>query len=111
MPGSVMNETNLSQCPSPAELRAFAVGDLGEGDIDRIADHVVGCEPCDRALRSLDGMTDGLLRFPTANFVAPAMCPTPGRTPGRRILRPPPVITRRSSQRQKSATNVRTLIG
>src|SRR5258708_39859194 len=49
-------------CPSPGELRAFAVGDLGDADIDRIAGHVLACEPCDRALRSLDGVTDGLLR-------------------------------------------------
>jgi tRNA A-37 threonylcarbamoyl transferase component Bud32 len=58
-----MNETtNPLPCPSPAELRAFAVGDLGDADIDRIAGHVLECDPCDRALRSLDGMTDGLLR-------------------------------------------------
>src|SRR5436309_16117122 len=58
-----MNETaNPPHCPSPTELRAFAVGDLGDADIDRIAGHVLGCESCDRALRSLDGMTDGLLR-------------------------------------------------
>src|SRR5438270_70802 len=58
-----MNETMPPpRCPSPAELRAFAVGDLGDADIDRIAGHVLDCEPCDRALRSLDGTTDGLLR-------------------------------------------------
>src|SRR5262245_21768834 len=54
--------TNHSRCPAPMELRAFAVGDLGDADIDSIASHVLECEPCDRALRSLDGMTDGLLR-------------------------------------------------
>src|SRR5688572_18626163 len=58
-----MNESmNPSRCPSPAELRAFAVGDLGDADIDRVADHVLDCEACDLALRSLDGVTDGLLR-------------------------------------------------
>src|SRR5436309_781634 len=58
-----MNETaNPPHCPSPTELRAFAVGDLGDADIDRIGAHVLDCEPCDRALRSLDGMADGLLR-------------------------------------------------
>jgi tRNA A-37 threonylcarbamoyl transferase component Bud32 len=57
-----MNETlNPPRCPSPAELHAFAVGDLGDADIDRIAGHILDCEPCDRALRSLDGMTDDLL--------------------------------------------------
>src|SRR5262245_34158511 len=57
-----MNENHPSRCPSPAELRAFAVGDLAEGDVDRIAGHVLECEPCDRALRSLDGESDPLLR-------------------------------------------------
>jgi tRNA A-37 threonylcarbamoyl transferase component Bud32 len=53
---------NPPRCPSPEELRAFAVGDLGDVDIDRIAAHVLDCEPCDRALHSLDRVTDGLLR-------------------------------------------------
>jgi tRNA A-37 threonylcarbamoyl transferase component Bud32 len=71
-----MSETNPPRCPSPAELRAFAVGDLGDTDIDRIAGHVLECEPCDRALRSLDGLTDGLLRSlgglsPEAQLSAP----------------------------------------
>src|SRR5262245_53129582 len=58
-----MNETiDLQQCPSTAELRAFAVGDLGDADIDRIASHVCDCQPCDSALRSLDGMKDCLLK-------------------------------------------------
>src|SRR5262245_27296710 len=54
--------TNHSRCPAPMELRAFAVGDLGDADIDSIASHVLECEPCERALRSLDRMTDALLR-------------------------------------------------
>src|SRR4051794_16496412 len=63
MPGFVMNETmNPPSCPSLAELRAFAVGNLRDADIGRIADHVLGCEACDRALGPLDGLTDGLLR-------------------------------------------------
>src|SRR6267378_8093832 len=72
-----MNETmNPPRCPSPEELRAFAVGDLCDTDIDRIAGHVLDCEPCDRALRSLDEMTDGLLRSlngfsPNAQLSAP----------------------------------------
>ncbi len=58
-----MNETmNPPRCPSPAELRAFAVGDLGDADIDRIAGHVLDCEACERTLRSLDEVTDGLLQ-------------------------------------------------
>jgi serine/threonine protein kinase len=58
-----MNETtNLPRCPSPAELSAFAVGNLGAADIDRIAGHVLKCEACDRALGSLDSVTDNLLQ-------------------------------------------------
>jgi tRNA A-37 threonylcarbamoyl transferase component Bud32 len=58
-----MNETmNPPRCPSAEELRAFAVGDLGDADIDRIARHVVDCDSCDRALRPLDGVADDLLR-------------------------------------------------
>jgi len=62
VPGFVMNEKNLPRCPSATELRDFAVGDLVDADVDRIAAHVLDCESCDRALRSLDGLTDGLLR-------------------------------------------------
>src|SRR5205823_6217449 len=77
VPGFVMNETtNPPRYPSPEELRDFAVGDLGDADIDRIAGHVLDCDPCDRALRSLDEMTDGLLRSlsgfsPNAQLSAP----------------------------------------
>src|SRR4051812_1631110 len=72
-----MNETmDPRPCPTPAELRAFAVGDLGDEEIDRIAGHVLACEPCERTLRSLDGMTDGLLQSlngfsPDAPLAAP----------------------------------------
>src|SRR5215475_6670354 len=73
-----MNETmNPPRCPSPEELRAFAVGNLGDTDIDRIAGHVLDCEPCDRALRSLDGMTDGLLRSLNGFTDADARPPAP----------------------------------
>src|SRR5689334_9510528 len=57
-----MNETTPPRCPSPAQLRAFAVGNLGDADIDRLAAHILDCEGCACVLRSLDGMTDGLLR-------------------------------------------------
>jgi serine/threonine protein kinase len=58
-----MNKPTTPQpCPSPAELRAFALGNLGDADIDRIACHVLDCEACHHALRSLDGITDILLK-------------------------------------------------
>ena len=53
--------TNPPPCPSPAELRAFAVGDLRDDEIDRIASHVLRCGPCDRALWSLDGTWQQIL--------------------------------------------------
>src|SRR5437899_12686085 len=63
LPKLIMNETmNPPPCPSPAELRAFAVGDLRDEDVDRIGGHVLGCEPCERTLSSLDATADGLLR-------------------------------------------------
>jgi tRNA A-37 threonylcarbamoyl transferase component Bud32 len=63
MPGLAMNKTmNPPRCPSPAELRGFAVGNLAAADIDRIAGHVLECEACDRALGSLDSVADDLLK-------------------------------------------------
>ncbi len=52
---------NPSRCPSPAQLRAFAVGGLPETDLGPLADHVLDCQTCDLALRSLDAVTDPLL--------------------------------------------------
>jgi tRNA A-37 threonylcarbamoyl transferase component Bud32 len=58
-----MNETtNLPPCPSPEELRAFAVGDLDGADVERIGDHVLGCAACEHTLWSLDGVEDNLLQ-------------------------------------------------
>src|SRR4051794_23949506 len=57
-----MNENHPPPCPSAAQLRDFAVGAVAGADVDRIADHVLACESCERALRSLDGLTDGLLQ-------------------------------------------------
>jgi tRNA A-37 threonylcarbamoyl transferase component Bud32 len=75
MPGFVMSETmNRPRCPTPAELRAFAVGDVGDADIERIAGHVLDCEACERALGSLDGETDGLLR--SLDRIGPEVPPT-----------------------------------
>jgi tRNA A-37 threonylcarbamoyl transferase component Bud32 len=71
VPGFVMNEKNFPRCPSAAELRAFAVGNLGDADFDHIAGHVLDCETCDRTLGSLDGVTDDLLR--SLQGVSPAV--------------------------------------
>jgi serine/threonine protein kinase len=53
---------STSPCPPPAELQAFALGQLPDDDIDRIAEHVAECAACDGALQSLDGTTDELVR-------------------------------------------------
>src|SRR5690242_16723375 len=57
-----MNETNLPPCPSAARLRASPVGVPAAAATARIAPPVLDCEPCGSALRSLDGLTDGLLQ-------------------------------------------------
>lgn len=48
-------------CPNAEELKAFAVGDLAEGKLEEIADHVSGCGQCDANLQELDKYADGLL--------------------------------------------------
>jgi hypothetical protein len=48
-------------CPHLEELKAFAVGNLPEKQLDEIAAHVPGCPRCDAALQELDGYQDGLL--------------------------------------------------
>jgi len=49
-------------CLPPEQLQAFALGQLPDDDIDRIAGHLAECAACDRALQSLDGTTDELVR-------------------------------------------------
>src|SRR4051794_26440907 len=79
-----MNETmNPPRCPSPAELRAFAVGELGDAEIGRIAAHVLGREACARAGRPFDGLSDGLLR--SLNGFSP--CAPPAAAVPERLLR------------------------
>jgi len=48
-------------CPEPATLEAFALGDLSGSSFEQIADHVIVCNGCERALEALDGRTDGLV--------------------------------------------------
>src|SRR3954463_12133254 len=48
-------------CPSGDELKAFAVGDLGEAKLEEIAAHVAACSRCDASLQALDKYADGLL--------------------------------------------------
>ncbi len=48
-------------CPAQAELLAFAAGKLSSPALAQLAEHVLHCEPCERALRDLDPDTDPLL--------------------------------------------------
>ncbi|HKB36353.1 MAG TPA: serine/threonine-protein kinase, partial [Gemmataceae bacterium] len=48
-------------CPTASELTAFATGKLSSPDLTRIAEHVLNCDPCGRALLDLDADTDPLL--------------------------------------------------
>jgi hypothetical protein len=45
-------------CPTSAELTAFLVGDLPEGELDEVAEHLEGCPSCEAAARALDGLAD-----------------------------------------------------
>src|ERR1700730_5730686 len=48
-------------CPSADELSAFAVGNLPETAIARIADHVEVCQDCELRLQAFDSSSDGLV--------------------------------------------------
>ena len=36
----------MSDCPSPNEIEAFAIGDLSRRSFDRIEQHLEGCVAC-----------------------------------------------------------------
>jgi serine/threonine protein kinase len=50
-----------SNCPPISTLRQFAVGDLAEGDLDGLAQHVETCPECERALDQLGDNGDQIV--------------------------------------------------
>ncbi len=50
-----------SICPKADELKAFAIGDLPEAKLEKIAAHVTDCQRCDSSLQDLDKYADGLV--------------------------------------------------
>jgi serine/threonine protein kinase len=52
---------STTACPEPAELSAFAVGDVSREAFARLADHVRHCPRCEGALDALDRPDDPLL--------------------------------------------------
>ena len=56
-----MDVRNPTGCPSDEELRTFAVGDLTDAALERLASHVTGCARCEEALARLDGSADELV--------------------------------------------------
>ena len=48
-------------CPTPAELAAFHLGELPEAELARVADHLDLCPACEEAARALDGVPDPTL--------------------------------------------------
>src|SRR5918911_444452 len=46
------------RCPTSAELTAFLVGDLPEGELDEVAEHLERCPGCEATARALDGLAD-----------------------------------------------------
>src|SRR3954465_12016639 len=58
VPGDPMART---QCLTSAEMAAFHLGDLPEGDLEELAGHLERCPPCQEAARALDGLSDPTL--------------------------------------------------
>jgi serine/threonine protein kinase len=52
---------NTSDCPAPAELAEFALGNLSSKAFQRIARHVESCGACETVLAAFDEPTDPLL--------------------------------------------------
>lgn len=50
-----------SLCPHPDQLRAFSLGTLTEGVLERVAEHVLACPDCEQTLNAIDDCCDGLL--------------------------------------------------
>jgi serine/threonine protein kinase/WD40 repeat protein len=48
-------------CPGARELSAYLVGNLGETDLETIADHLEHCPTCQARVGQLDGVSDALL--------------------------------------------------
>ena len=57
-------------CPPPAELTAFAAGSLPAADMDRVADHLLGCAGCQTALGGEGGSVLAALRDRSARVTA-----------------------------------------
>ena len=72
---------NPTDCPTPTELSAFAVGRVSRPALEQIAAHVEGCPVCQTALQALDGADDPVLTAlhqPTeANDSTPDPLPQP----------------------------------
>src|SRR5262245_56497817 len=49
-------------CPAPTELEGFVAGTLPRPRMDDVAHHVSQCPDCEKALASLDGLADPLMR-------------------------------------------------
>ena len=45
-----------TRCLTSAELAAFHLGDLPEGDLEELAGHLERCPACQEAARALDGL-------------------------------------------------------
>jgi serine/threonine protein kinase len=54
-------QINLADCPAPADLAAFAAGNLSRPTFECIARHVEACAVCESALLAFDTPTDPFL--------------------------------------------------
>ena len=49
------------QCLTSAELAAFHLGDLPEGELEELGEHMERCPRCEEAYRALEGLSDPTL--------------------------------------------------
>ena len=64
-------------CPPPEILHAFVNGDLPDGELGRLADHLDSCPDCERQIARLDGLADTMLMDLRHRIPAASGIPTP----------------------------------
>src|SRR5262245_15355728 len=90
----LVGETDMasSACPTEHQLRALALGNLPEAELQQVAEHLERCSRCEKRAQQFDTSVDPILAAiqgtatfssnPTRKMVAPATAPpaTPSPT-------------------------------
>ncbi|VTR95215.1 wd40 repeat-containing protein : WD domain, G-beta repeat-containing protein,protein kinase family protein OS=Singulisphaera acidiphila (strain ATCC BAA-1392 / DSM 18658 / VKM B-2454 / MOB10) GN=Sinac_1615 PE=4 SV=1: Pkinase: WD40: WD40: WD40: WD40: WD40: WD40: WD40 [Gemmata massiliana] len=66
-----------NDCPSESELRAFSLGDLPDGRLDAVGDHLERCPRCETRIGGLDRSTDGFISAVRGAAARPPVAPPP----------------------------------